>query len=369
MLFFKKHNSRGFTLLEILLVIGIIAVLAGIVIIAINPSKQLATVRNAQRKSNLSEINKALTQYYIDHSSYPASVTTSLTEICNTGASSTPTGISCTGLIDLSALVPTYLVAIPTDPLGSTLSFLDKFIPTAYATTNGTGYKVMKDPANKVVLTAFQAENNTIIGIGIWCPSPLVDARDGKSYTTIAIGTQCWMQQNLNVGTLVAGVTTQTNNSIIEKYCYSNSEGNCTTYGGLYQWNEMMGYITTAGAQGICPTGWHIPTHNEFTTLELATCTSGSCVANFPYDSSTTGWRGTNEGTTLKNVAGLFRGLLAGDRNTDGSFGGLSGYAYLWSSLQSGTSAWRRGLSSGYASVLRFTNDEAYGFSVRCLKD
>jgi uncharacterized protein (TIGR02145 family) len=369
--------------LEILLVVGIIAILAGIVIIAINPSKQLATVRNAQRKSNLSEINKALTQYYIDHSSYPASVTTSLTEICNTGASSTPTGISCTGLIDLSALVPTYLVAIPTDPLGSTLSFLDKFIPTAYATTNGTGYKVMKDPANKVVLTAFQAENNTIIGIGIWCPSPLVDARDGKSYTTIAIGTQCWMQQNLNVGTMInscnpgyTGTCTSgggvvrnqgVSTTSIQKYCYSNSDANCDIYGGLYQWNQAMGSSTTAGATGICPTGWHIPTDTEYKTLVEGQATPGC--------ESSTGWQCSPAGSHLSNLtlnydnSSGFTALLAGYRRTDGSFGGLSGYTGLWSSLQSGTSAWPRYLDSGDATVYRLTYDKAYGFSVRCLKD
>jgi hypothetical protein len=88
-----------------------------------------------------------------------------LTEICNTGASSTPTGINCTNLIDLSALVPTYLVAIPTDPQGS-LSFLDSIIPTAYAITNGTGYLVALNSASKPYLEADNAELNQITTIG-----------------------------------------------------------------------------------------------------------------------------------------------------------------------------------------------------------
>ena len=83
---------RGFTLLEILLVVGIIAILAGIVIVAINPSRQLATVRNTQRVSDLKQIYNAMTQYYIDHNAYPASSTpTTLTEICNTGTKSSAT--------------------------------------------------------------------------------------------------------------------------------------------------------------------------------------------------------------------------------------------------------------------------------------
>jgi prepilin-type N-terminal cleavage/methylation domain-containing protein len=163
-------RNHGFTLLEILLVVGIIAILAGIVIVALNPTKQFAAVRNTQRKMNLAEINKALQQYYIDYSRYPASVPTSLTEICNTGTGTTTHSVNCTGLIDLSALVPTYLVAIPVDPQGSTLAFLDSIIPKVYATTNGTGYQVMKDSANKVVLNAPQAENESSIAIGTSTP-------------------------------------------------------------------------------------------------------------------------------------------------------------------------------------------------------
>jgi type IV pilus assembly protein PilA len=148
---FRKKLVCGFTLLEILLVVGIIAILAGIVIVAVNPSKQFSQVRNTQRKANLSELNKALYQYYIDHSHYPTSLTTTLTEICNTGASSTPTGIVCTGLIDLSALVPTYLVAIPTDP---------------QATGTTTLYYVARNSANKVTLSAPQAELSLPVTIG-----------------------------------------------------------------------------------------------------------------------------------------------------------------------------------------------------------
>jgi len=162
----KRSLLSGFTLLEMLLVVAIIAVLAGIVVVAINPGKQLATVRNTERTFNLSEIHKAMQQYFIDHYTYPAATPTTLTEICNTGSNSTSTGIDCTGLIDLSPLVPTYLTSIPVDPQGSTLSFINNLIPKVYATTNGTGYKVMKDTNNKIVLTAPQAELSAFIAIG-----------------------------------------------------------------------------------------------------------------------------------------------------------------------------------------------------------
>ena len=146
-------SQKGFTLLEILLVVGIIAILAGIVIVAINPSKQLASVRNTQRKSDIKAVDAAITQFYIDHSYYPASTTlstTALMTICPTGASTSPAaGYNCTGLLNLSELVPTYLVSIPNDP----------------ATTTTTGYSVMLSN-NSPVISASLAELGTPVAIG-----------------------------------------------------------------------------------------------------------------------------------------------------------------------------------------------------------
>lgn len=118
MLPLKKTNSRGFTLLEILLVVGIIAILAGIVIVAINPARQLARVRNTERQSDVKQIDSAITQYYIKNGSYPGNLSTfaTLTEICDTGEESNVDDSECTGLVNLSELVPDYLTAIPTDP-------------------------------------------------------------------------------------------------------------------------------------------------------------------------------------------------------------------------------------------------------------
>ncbi|MBI4649431.1 MAG: hypothetical protein HY738_23240 [Bacteroidia bacterium] len=126
--------------------------------------------------------------------------------------------------------------------------------------------------------------------LNIICGSAqLKDDRDGRIYNTKQIGSKCWMAQNLNIGTKInstAGGQLQTNNGIIEKYCYSNNSANCDTYGGLYEWREMMQYASsdaglTGTTQGICPAGWHIPTHHEWTTLERAICTSGTCQQIF----------------------------------------------------------------------------------------
>ncbi len=352
----RRKSLTGFTLLEILLVVGIIAILAGIIIIAINPGKQLASVRNVQRKANLAEINKALYQYYIDNSRYPVSVTSTLTEICNTGATTTGHSLNCTGLADLSYLVPTYLVSVPTDP---------------QSTASSTKYSVMKDTANKIALSATQAELSTTVSLGNvpapWaCGTDITDVRDSKVYTTVLIGTQCWMKKNINYGTLLAGASDQTNNSIAEKYCYNNDENNCTAngYGGLYQWAEAMNYSTTPGVQGICPTGWHIPTDTEYKTLEMQLGMSQAQA-----DASLR--RGTTEGTKLK-VGGSsgFEAIITGIRDELPSFRDVNNFTIIWTSTQYNFgSSWYRSLLTASDQVERDIVNKIAGFSVRCVKN
>lgn len=142
------HDRLGFTLLEILLVVAAIAILAGIVIVAINPGKQLADTRNVQRRSDVTQILNGVYQYAIDNDgSLPAAVTTTVTEICQTDAA------SCTGLADLSVLTDDgeYLVSIPTDPTGSS--------------TNGAGYQVSEDVNGRVTVSAPDAEQGATISV------------------------------------------------------------------------------------------------------------------------------------------------------------------------------------------------------------
>ena len=186
---------------------------------------------------------------------------------------------------------------------------------------------------------------------------------DGNLYGSVQIGTQCWMNENLNVGTRIDGSSNQTDNATIEKYCHGDLESNCDTYGGLYQWDEAMQYVTTEGAQGICPDGWHIPSDEEWKTLEMHLGMSQT-------DADDTEWRGTDQGTKLK--IGGSSGLdipLAGYRSTSGSFNSLGSYALLWSSSESGSSAWRRYLLSSHSEVYRSTVSQDYGFSLRCVRD
>jgi type IV pilus assembly protein PilA len=141
------HSHKGFTLIEILLVVAAIAVLAGIVILAINPNKQLGDTRNAQRYADVTTILNAVYQYSLDNNgTIPALITTTQTEICKTGG-------SCSGLINLSVLSTNekYLTSIPYDPTGGS--------------TNGAGYEILKTANNRVTVVAPDAEQGATISV------------------------------------------------------------------------------------------------------------------------------------------------------------------------------------------------------------
>jgi type IV pilus assembly protein PilA len=145
-----KQRKLGFTLLEVLLVVAILALLAGIVIVAINPGKQLANSRNSQRQSDVKSLLDAVYGYTIDNTSMPATITTTATQVCNT------TGANCTGLIDLGVLTTNskYLAALPKDPQCATL-----------CGTYGTGYRVSKDANNRITVNSIHAEQGVTISM------------------------------------------------------------------------------------------------------------------------------------------------------------------------------------------------------------
>ena len=214
-----------------------------------------------------------------------------------------------------------------------------------------------------------------IMGIDVYtdaCNGETSILYEGQTYSIVAIGTQCWMAENLNVGTRIDGANNQTNNPTLEKYCYGDLESNCDIYGGLYQWDEMMQYVTTEGAQGICPFGWHIPTDAEWTAL--TTYLGGESVAGGKIKSTGTIEAGTglwfDPNTGATNESG-FLGLPGGSRNYyNASFNARGSYGNFWCSAEySGTCAWHRFLRSVTANVNRLYYSKFYGFSVRCIED
>lgn len=218
------------------------------------------------------------------------------------------------------------------------------------------------------------------------CGDTLVDYRDNLTYPTVLVGSQCWMQKNLNYGIQIPGLNQMTDNQTVEKFCWSDNIAFCNLYGGIYQWDEAMNYIDYMETRGICPVGWHIPSDREWIILEgyLDSCYD----ANSPIWESF-GYRGCDAGGKLKaegtqywtspnfgasNSSG-FSALPAGYRKGaiggTGSLWGLDGYyTYFWSSssfnLYEGV---HRFLHTNSSTVAKNHISKTMGFSIRCIKD
>lgn len=210
------------------------------------------------------------------------------------------------------------------------------------------------------------------------CPGIPTVEYEGQVYHTIQIFSQCWLKENLNVGTMVPGTNNQLDNGIKEKYCYNNETDSCTKYGGLYQWNEMMQYATQQGAQGICPAGWHLPTDEEWKILEGA-ADSLFGIGESIWDGS--GVRGYNSGIDLKTTTGWnyngngtdlfgFSGAPGGLRMISGGFTDLNLAGYWWtSSMEGANNSWFRSMGYNEGGFYRLNDSRATGFSVRCIRN
>lgn len=251
------------------------------------------------------------------------------------------------------------------DPFTMEISDLDhntEYYVRAYATNSAgkTGY------GNQVTFATL-----------FLCGSQLVDPRDGKTYFTVSIGEQCWMAENLNVGSQIASTELQTDNGSIEKYCYENNPDYCTTYGGMYSWDEMMQYTLIESSQGVCPDGWHIPSDLEWKIMERA-------IGMTVEESDGTSWRGDDEGGKLKTGgtsfwnppnegatnSTLFSALPSGMVWNDGSSSGIGDFAVFWTSTPIlETQAWYRYLHTDEARIYRVDGFRPNTTTVRCIKD
>jgi uncharacterized protein (TIGR02145 family) len=195
---------------------------------------------------------------------------------------------------------------------------------------------------------------------------------DAKAYALVEIGTQCWFKENLasdsyRNGDPIPGNLTDALWSIAliggaqaiwgEGYWWVDVGVSLATYGRLYN------FFAVSDSRGLCPTGYHVPSDEEWTVLENhlgGTSVAGAALKSSPSD--TPAWDGDNSSG--------FSALPGGFRNHDGGNfhdQGVSGS--WWSSSTDGSYPWFRVLGSGYSSVYRGSDGQRYGFSVRCVRD
>ncbi len=204
---------------------------------------------------------------------------------------------------------------------------------------------------------------------------------DGNVYSTVQIGDQVWMGENLKTITYNDGISidliennTDWDNNTTGAYCwYDNDEDTYAgTYGALYNWYAV-------NTDKLCPDGWHVSTDEEWKTLEMELGMSQT-------EANEQGWRGTNEGSKLAGNAGLwddgsleddsefgntgFTALPGGGRRKDGTFYYVGGHGNWWTATEhSSLDGFYRELEHSRSYVNRSNYRKARGFSVRCVKD
>jgi len=191
-------------------------------------------------------------------------------------------------------------------------------------------------------------------------------AMEVMSFEEVTIGNQIWMTKNLDVATFRNGDPIPEAKTDAEwkiagenqqpAWCYNdNDPANGAKYGKLYNWYAVN------DSRGLAPTGWHIPSDAEWTTLENQLGDDAGKQMK-----STSGWAENGNGTYTSG----FSGLPGGGRVYGGTFDGIGGYGGWWSSSETNTgSAWGRYLGYGNGGVYRDGDNKTYGFSVRCLRD
>jgi prepilin-type N-terminal cleavage/methylation domain-containing protein len=215
----KKRASKGFTLLEILLVIAAIGILAAIVLVAINPTRQLNQARQAAVNSDKNTIEKALQQRLIDTGNYPAELDGVQRKIC----SSTVT----TDCINLSSLIPDYIAAIP----------------------SSTTYTVARGNDGRVYVNTTETQGN------LSCPTGYIPVPGNSMYGTSDF---CVMKYEAKTGSATVAATTQATGNPQVSITQTNAITACSLNGagyGLINNNEWMTIARNIEGQGANWTG------------------------------------------------------------------------------------------------------------------
>jgi prepilin-type N-terminal cleavage/methylation domain-containing protein len=152
-----RSSQKGFTLVELLIVIGILAVLLAIVLIAVNPQQQFKQANNTARKADVNAILNAVSAYAADNDGQlPAGIDSTAKTITSTAGA--------TNLNLCSTLVPTYIADLPLDPTTGTES-PDGSVCSEASATYSTGYTIKSSTGNRVTVSAPSAENGETINV------------------------------------------------------------------------------------------------------------------------------------------------------------------------------------------------------------
>ncbi|MDT8400581.1 MAG: FISUMP domain-containing protein [Bacteroidales bacterium] len=206
------------------------------------------------------------------------------------------------------------------------------------------------------------------------------DPRDGNIYSTVTIGRQVWLAENLRfLPSVFSPLTGSQSKPYYYVYGYQGTDvqaakntPNYSTYGVLYNWPAAVGGEQGSEAvrgmvQGACPDGWHLPDDSEWTELIEFLQGEGHAGTECIVLKTRTGWENDGNGTDIYG----FSALPAGGRYTlFDPFNGLGKNARFWSSTgASDTTSWYRTLGYLNNEVYRLDTNKELGFSVRCLKD
>ena len=224
-----------------------------------------------------------------------------------------------------------------------------------------------------------------------FCPNtPTVTDIDNNIYNTVQIGQQCWMKENLRTTRFADGTPISLGNSkstsTAYRYYPNNDSNTVSTYGYLYNWRAAMRYSSSSennpsGVQGICPTGWHLPSDAEWTQLTdyVSSQSQYRCNGNASFISkslaATSGWRRDYFACAIGNYQFLnnatdFSGVPSGDYS--GDYALFANSAYFWSTTQPANKhndAFIRLLYYNSESVFRNYDPIDFGFGVRCLRN
>lgn len=374
--FFKKSSiktiinpKRGFTLIELLVVIAVIGIVSTLAVVALNNSR--ASARDAKRISDLRQISSALELYYANNQQYPASL--------NFGE-------------PLSDGEFVYMESLPSNPTPRTDGNCPDLDYSYYSL--GNDYSIttcLGSPTQQASVSA--SPSFSLSSAGDFLCGQMIFDRDGYNYPTVQIGGQCWLAENLKTKTKANGVALSNLYNGSERDCIAlgdvrGTEEDCSAGYTLYSWAASMDFAPscnlndcqasiTSPHQGICPDGWHLPTDDEWHTLEMFLKDPAStCNPTRPAH-----WQCGPAGDKMK-VGGSagFNGIMAGKRDTLGdTFAARREGAHFWSASQKPDDPqngaflrlmWRSETGGWVTNTVGRTGFEKRdGLSVRCVKN